>query len=121
MKEWWRYAVVGLVIVAVLAGAVCFIVQPGQRTAVMFGAGLAYVIQLVAFGALLRFHGDAQFFLLGWAAGIGLRFLTVGMVAFVVSRTEVLPLDATLLSLVGFIVLLLFIEPLFLRRGPATK
>jgi hypothetical protein len=121
MKEWLRYAVVGLLVVMALAAALWFIVDPDQRRAVLFGAVVAYVIQLAAFGALLRFHGDAQFFVFGWAAGIGLRFLTVGVVAFVVSRTEVLPLDATLLSLVGFIVLLLFIEPMFLRRGPATK
>jgi hypothetical protein len=121
MKEWFRYAAAGLAVVAVVAFAVGLAVSPEQRPAIWFGAGLAYVIQLAAFAALLRFHGDAQYFVLGWTAGIGLRFLTVGIVAFVVSRTGVFPLDAALLSLAGFIVLLLFMEPLFLRRGPATK
>jgi hypothetical protein len=87
----------------------------------MFGAGVSYVLQLGAFAALLRFRDDAQLFLLGWAAGIGLRFLAVGVVAYVLTQTTVLPAEPALLSLVGFLVVLLFMEPLFLRRGQTGR
>ena len=50
-----------------------------------------------------------------------LRFGAVGAVAFWLSRSPVLPRDVTLVSLVGFVVVLLFLEPLFLKQGRAQE
>ena len=121
MKAWTQYAVAGFVLAGLGALLVTELVSPGNRQAVWFGAGLGYVLQIAAFGALRAVHGNMQLFMLGWAAGIGLRFLAVGVTAFWLMRTNVLPPQAALLSLVGFLVILLFLEPLFLRRGQTTK
>jgi len=117
MKAWTRYAVAGFVLAGLGALLAAWAAGPSDRQAIWFGAVVAFVIQLAAFGALQAVRGNAQLFMLGWAAGIGLRFLAVGVVAFWLSNTGVLPLRAALLSLVGFVVLLLFLEPLFLREG----
>ncbi len=117
MKAWLQYAVAGVVLTLAVCAVVTMVVDPSDRSAVWFGAGLGYVLQLAAFGALQAVRGNPQLFMLGWAAGIGLRFLAVGAVAFWVMRTNVLPPQAALLSLVGFLVLLLFLEPVFLREG----
>jgi hypothetical protein len=121
VRAWLKYAVVGLVVVAAVAGAASLLVSPANRTALWFGAGLGWVLQLIAFGVLLAFRHDPQLFLLGWAVGMAIRFASLGVAAYWLSRSEVLPLEAGLLSLVGFVVLLLFMEPLFLRGGQATK
>jgi hypothetical protein len=121
MRAWRDYAVAGFVLAGLGALIATQLVAPTDRSAVWFGAALGYVLQLAAFGALQAVRGNAQLFMLGWAAGIGLRFLAVGIVAFWVTRTNVLPPKAALLSLVGFLMLLLFLEPLFLRRGQATQ
>ena len=117
MKAWLHYALAGLVLAGLGVLIASSLVAAADRQAVWFGAGVAYAIQLAAFGALQAVRGNAQLFMLGWAAGIGLRFLAVGVIAFWLNSTNVLPLRAALLSLVGFVVLLLFLEPLFLREG----
>ena len=121
MKAWLQYTVAGFVLAGLGALVAVQLVSPSDRSAVWFGAALGVVLQTVAFGGLQAVRGNAQLFMLGWAAGIGLRFFAVGAVAFWVTRTNVLPPKAALLSLVGFLVFLLFLEPLFLRRGQATQ
>jgi hypothetical protein len=58
-----------------------------------------------------------ELFLLGWMGWQVLSIGAVGLVAYWESRSEVLPLAPTLLSLVAFVFVLLLMEPLFLRRG----
>lgn len=119
MTSWLSYAGVGLVVTLLAAAVATALVAPGARTAVWFAAALSYGLQLAAFAALLWLRRDPQLFLVGWAAGMVLRFGAVGAVAFWLSRAPVLPRDVTLVSLVGFVVLLLFLEPLFLKQGRA--
>jgi hypothetical protein len=121
VRAWLQYALSGAVIVAVVAFAITRIVAMSDVGAVWFGAGLSYVLQLGAFAALLTFRRNAQLFLLGWAFGIGLRFLAVVVVAFWLTKRAVFPMEPALLSMVGFLMLLVLMEPLFLRRGTATK
>ena len=119
MKSWLSYAGVGLVVTLLAAAAGAALVGPEGRLAVWFAASLSYVLQLAAFAAMVALRDHAQLFLLGWAAGMMLRFGAVGAVAFWLSRAPVLPRDVTLVSLVTFVVLLLFLEPVFLKRGRA--
>jgi hypothetical protein len=60
-------------------------------------------------------------FLAGWLVGLVARFAVVGVVAYWLQRTGVLPVEPALLSLVGFLFVLLLMEPLFLRRGMQTR
>jgi hypothetical protein len=108
--------------VTVGGAAVGSLLVPGGAVgAVWFAAGLAYALQLVAFGALVAVRGRNELFLIGWLAGLVLRFAALGVVAFWLSRTPVFPRAAALLSLVTFVFVLLLLEPLFLRRGVQAR
>jgi len=121
VRSWSRYALVGL-LVTLLAVLVAFaFVAPAARSAVWFAAGLAYGMQLVAFGALVALRAAPRRFMLGWAGGILFRFGAVAVVAFWLGRSRALPLDVTLVSLVTFVVLLLFLEPCFLHLRRARR
>lgn len=115
MKRWLSYAGVGLLVTLLAAAVATALAGPGARPAIAFAAALSYVLQLVAFAAMLLFRRDAQLFMAGWIAGMMLRFGAVGAVAFWLSRSSALPRDVTLISLATFVVLLLFLEPLFLK------
>ena len=119
MKDWFSYAAAGLLLTLLAALVAAALVGADAHSGVWFAAALAYVLQLVAFGVMVALRSNAQLFLIGWAAGIFLRFAAVGAVAFWLTRTRALPLEATLVSLVAFVVLLLLLEPVFLRRGRA--
>lgn len=119
MKSWFSYAVAGLLLTLLAALVAAALVGADARAGVWFAAGLSYVLQLAAFGAMVALRANAQLFMIGWAAGIILRFGAVGVVAYWLTRTNALPREATLISFVTFVVLLLFLEPLFLRRERA--
>lgn len=121
MKAWLAYAMVGGVVT--LAGALLgsVLVADAAVRAVWFAAALAYPLQLLAFAVLVAVRERQNLFLLGWLGGLVLRFLTVGVVAFWLSRTPVFPIEPALLSLVAFVFVLLLLEPLFLRRGLQTR
>ena len=115
MKTWLKYAAWGLGVVGVgVLGAVLLTDGPTQQ-AVMVSAVIAYVVQLAAFGMLIAFREKSNLFLAGWLLGMVLRFGVLGLAAFAATRSEVLPRSALLLSLVGFVFLLLLLEPVFLR------
>ncbi|HEX2166901.1 MAG TPA: hypothetical protein VHG09_06635 [Longimicrobiales bacterium] len=121
MKAWLAYAGVGLVAVAALAGLAPVLVPSGAVGAVWFAAALAWVLQLIAFAGLVAVRERSELFLAGWLGGLVLRFGVVGLVAYWLSRSGVLPLAPALVSLVGFVFVLLLMEPLFLRRGLQTR
>lgn len=101
----------------VVAGILAVVVAAPQVRAVWLAGGLAYGLQLVAFGGLLWSRRSAQRFLVGWLGGIALRFAALGGVTFWVTRTQVVPPAPLLFSFVGFLLLLVLLEPLFLNRG----
>jgi hypothetical protein len=125
VKGWISYAVVGLLLTVLAALLAVAVVGSAGQAGVWFAAGLAYTMQLAAFAALRAARNEPQLFLVAWAGGILVRFGAVAVVAFWLRRQPVLPLEVTLISLVVFVVLLLFLEPVFLRgrgdRGPARS
>lgn len=121
MRAWFAYAVVGLLVVLVAGIVATLVVAPSAVAGVWFAAGLAYVLQLVAFGVLVAVRGQHSLFMVGWLAGLVLRFLGVGVVAFWLLRDPVFPREPTLVSLVAFVFVLLLLEPAFLRRGLQTR
>jgi len=117
VKAWAGYAGLALVLAVVGIVIASAVATPESARGVRFAAGLAWVVQVGAFGFLLWVREQPTLFLAGWAAGIGLRFVVVGLVAFWVTRTQVYPPAPTLVGLVGFIFVMLLLEPLFLRKG----
>jgi hypothetical protein len=121
VRAWLAYAGAALVIAAGLAAVASLFLPDLAARAVWLAAGIAWGLQLVAFALLLVAGRNATHFLAGWVAGMLLRFSALAVVAFVVSRRGVLPLDATLVGLVGIMFVLLLIEPWFLRRGTSAS
>lgn len=122
MKAWVAYAGGSLVAATGLAALASLFLSDLAARAVWLAAGVAWLLQLAAFALLLlaRRRGT-QFFLAGWAAGMLLRFAGLATLAFVVSRRGTLPLDATLVGLVGIVFVLLLMESLFLRLDTRTS
>ena len=116
MRRWLSYAAAGLPLTLLAALVAAALTGDAARPGIWFAAGLAYLLQLAAFGVLVAVSEQPQAFLAGWAGGILLRFAAVGAVAFWLGRDPVLPQAATLLSLVAFMMLLLLLEPVFLHR-----
>jgi hypothetical protein len=114
-RAWLTYALVAAMVIVVLALAVSLVGGGSITRAVWLAAGLAYALQLVAFGMLLLVRDRPELFMAGWLGGMVLRFGAVGVLAFYASRFTALPLEAFLLSLVGFVFVLLLLEPVFLR------
>jgi hypothetical protein len=120
LRAWLAYAGVGLLVTAAVAGAATLVVDREAGRAIVAMAGIAYAVQLLAFAALLAVRGKDALFLAGWLGGMILRFAGLGAVAWWVTATAALPREAALISLAGFLFLLLLLEPFFLRRGVRT-
>jgi hypothetical protein len=121
LKAWLMYTGTALLVTLLAAGIATVFVGPEARAAVWFSAGLAYVVQLLAFGALIAVRTRNELFLAGWLIGMIARFAVVGLVAALLSRDEFVPSAPALVSLVGFLFLLVLVEPFFLRRGLQAK
>lgn len=114
-KAWLTYAAAGLILVALIAIVAASFQQGADRRAVFVGAAVAYVLQLIAFGLLLSVRDKQPLFLAGWLGGMVLRFGALGICLFWASRSEALPRTPLAISLVGFVFVLLMLEPVFLR------
>ena len=114
-RAWFAYAATGLVLSGVCAGAASLLLAGAAERAMWLAAAIAYALQLVAFAGMLYGRRDPNLFLATWLTGMVLRFGAVGLVAWWLARNEALPREAALLSLVGFVFLLLLLEPLFLK------
>jgi len=117
VKAWIAYAGTGLAVTLAGALVATLLVGDDARGAVWFAAAVAYLLQLIAFAALIAVRERHELFLLGWLSGLVLRFGALGVVAYWLSRTRAYPLAPALVSLVAFVFVLLLLEPLFLRRG----
>lgn len=120
MSAWVAYAGASLGLVALAAGGTSLAVGEAADRAIWFSAFLAWALQLAAFGALVWTRRQGSLFMVGWVGGMGLRFLGLGVLAYVGTRTTVFPAEALLVSFVAFLFLLILLEPVFLRRGLQT-
>lgn len=114
-RAWTAYSLTAAVVTVVAALLISLVGGAGIARAVWLSAGFAFGLQTVAFAMLLLVRDRAELFMAGWLGGMVLRFAAVGGLAFYASRYTALPLAALLLSMVGFVFLLLLLEPVFLR------
>jgi len=112
---WVRYALVAALVTAVLGLATTRFVPGTQPQAVWLAALVAYAVQLVAFGVLVRGQGRPGRFLVGWAGGMLLRFAGLAGMAIWVTVSDAHHAESALLSLIGFVMVLVLLEPVFLR------
>jgi len=121
MNAWVGYAGAGLLLVAAAALISSLAVGGAAEAAVWFSAGLAWILQLLAFAGLVALRRQPSLFTVSWLGGMGLRFLALAALAFFGSRTTVFPLKPLLVSFVAFLFLLVLLESVFLRRGLRTS
>lgn len=115
-RVWAGYAMTAVLVAALLAVVVSLFVSAEDARGVWVAAAVASGLQVLAFPLLALARGQANLFLAGWLGGMLLRFGTLAAVALWVTRRGTPPAAATLVSLVGFLFLLVLLEPLFLRR-----
>jgi hypothetical protein len=89
----------------VLAG----ILPAAATSAVWLAAGVAYLVQVVAFVALIALRRSGVGVLAAWGGGVLLRMAVVLIVALWAAKTAAFPLAPLLLSLAGFLFLLLLL------------
>ena len=107
------YALASLVAIAAATGVFAFVYDGLAWQAVLVSAGLAFVLQLLAFAVarLLAANGHG---IAGW--GLGAAFCLVSLVVYgFVCRAAGLPSDAGMISLATFYFLTEVIEPPFLN------
>ena len=117
MRALGRYALTGLLMIAVAVAALFPFLGDEGRTGVLLAAAVAYPVQVVAFGLLLRARGEPSRFFVWWGAGVLLRIGVLVVIGLLALRIESLGVEALLLSLAGFFFGLLMIEPTFLKAA----
>jgi len=115
------YALAAAVLVGAGALALASLLGAGARLAVVSAAVVAYVVQVVAFGSLVWLRSRGSGFFVAWGGGMLLRFAVVLVAAYVSTRVPGLPPVPLLLSLVGFLFVLLLLEPVFFRMGKHSR
>ena len=115
MRALGRYALIGLLMIAVAVVALFPFLDDDGRTGILVAAAVAYPVQVVAFGLLLRVRGDPPRFFVWWGAGVAVRVGAVIINGLVALRIESLGAEVLLLSVAGFFFGLLLIEPAFLK------
>ncbi len=118
MSQVIRYGATGLLALSlVIVGLWPWLSSPARR-GIVVAAAVAFPVQVLAFGLLVRYRQEAKRFLLVWMGGTVVRMAVILAAALAIVRTGELPPAPTLLALAGFFFGLLLLEPLFLRpRG----
>ena len=115
MSDLGRYALTAFLVVGLGGAALSVFLDDAGRRGILLAALIAYPVQVIAFGLLLRARGEPTRFMVWWGAGIALRVAVVVGVGFALSTLASVDPAALLLSLVGFFFVLLLIEPAFLK------
>ena len=112
-----RYALAGLAVVVLGCLALWMLLDETGRTGTLFGALIAYPIQVMAFWLLLRARDQVTRFFTWWGVGIALRVAVVVAAGILTAGMETAQRAPLLLSMIGFFLALVLLEPLFLRAG----
>lgn len=117
MGAWVRYAAVSFGTVVVLALGVAALVPGSDAASVGLAAGVAYGVQLAAFAVLVAGRRKGMGFVVGWAGGMAMRGVALAAMAVWVTVSDTHHAESALLSLIGFAMVLVLLEPLFLRMA----
>lgn len=111
------YAFICFLLVGAVTLGLWPFLSPPARTGVLVAALVAYPVQVLAFGLLVRLRHHGKGFAVAWGGGTLVRFGVIGAVAVLVVRRPSLPPVPTLLALAGFLFGMLLLEPLFFRKA----
>jgi hypothetical protein len=112
------YVIVAAGVVLLGSAGLGLVLAAADARGVWQGGAVAWGVQVLAFLAVLLAGVGGRRFLLAWAAGTVVRFGVVLAVAIWLLRTPAHPAPAALLlSLVGFMFVLLLMEGIFFRVG----
>ena len=114
MRGFVEYATACLLSIAIIGAIAWTFAAPAGRPMVITSAGLAFAVQLVAFGVARALR--RRNLLLGWGLGSILRLVALVLYAVIVARLLRAPVAAALISFVAFLFVTSVIEPIFLRR-----
>ncbi len=120
MRALSLYALATAVFVALVV-AVAFGVDPVVGRAVGWMGALAWALQVALFLPIIAARGRRNAFFAAWGGGTLVRFAAVGLAAWLISSTKVLPIAPSLLALAAFLFVLLALEPVFFRIGLRSK
>lgn len=115
MVSWFAYAAGSAALLVGLAAGAGALFAGADPEALWLAAAVAWGVQLMAFAGLVAGRRRGLDFMVSWAGGMALRFAAVAGVAFWVTRSSALDAATALLGLVGFVMVLVLLEPLFLR------
>lgn len=121
MKVVSLYALACALVVALVAGIFAATLPGDTVRAVAWMGAVAWVVQLALFAPLYAARGRRNAFFAAWGGGTLARFAVLGVVAWWVWRKGTLPLAPALLALVGFLFVMLMLEPVFFRMGLRTR
>jgi hypothetical protein len=121
MRAFLSYLAASAVALVVVAAVLAGWVMPTAGSAIWFAAGLAYLVQAIAFAALTLTGVSGMAWIAAWGGGTLLRLLAVLGTALWAARSEQVPTAPVLLSLAGFLFLLLLLEPVFFRTGMRSR
>ena len=102
------------IIGALWAILVLLFTEDAVRRALGISAGIAFLVQMVAF-FIARAFARRKNVIAGWGIGVALRFVALAIFALVAVPRLGLPLAASLLGLATFLFVSTLIEPLFLK------
>jgi hypothetical protein len=112
MVSWFAYAAATAALLVVMAAGAGALFESADPTSLWLAALVAWAVQLMAFAAGRTRGLD---FMVSWAGGMLLRFAVVAGAALWVTRSSGLDAATALVGLVGFVMVLVLLEPLFLR------
>lgn len=108
------YAVSCVVAVALMGAIAWALVSPSAREALLVSAGLAVVVQVLAFTVARLLQ--PRNLMLGWGLGSLLRLVVLVVYAILVAKVRPAALAPALLSLVAFLFVTTVFEPVFLKQ-----
>lgn len=115
MVSWFAYAAATAALLVVMAAGAGALFGSADPTSLWLAALVAWAVQLMAFAALVAGRRRGLDFMVSWAGGMVLRFAVVAGAALWVTRSSGLDAATALVGLVGFVMVLVLLEPLFLR------
>lgn len=121
MRDVLTYAAACAGLVLITAGVVTPLLPPGARAGLWVAGGGAWLLQLGAAGAWVRWGSSPTRFLAVMAWSAGARLLAIGAAGAAVWRLpDLLHPVSTLVGLAGYLFMMLLMEPMMLRAGSTT-
>lgn len=114
MKAFGQYAAASLALILVIGSIAWFFTAATGRPTLVVSAGLAFLVQLMAFQVARALQ--PQNLLLGWGLGSLMRLMSLVLYAIVVAKLWRAPITPALLSFAAFLFVTTVVEPIFLKR-----